>query len=360
MNKDPCIAMMPGNTPITEIPIDYYPSGSGFWFAIPEGLDAGKKLFFRDRTHGEGEPAATIVFVHGNPECSYIYRDIIDQILTRARQPCRIVAMDHIGFGLSDQASFEMVCMDHADNLLQLIRHLDLKQVTLVIHDWGGPIGIGAFLKEPERVANLVITNTTVFPMPEAGYTYKNYPIRWLSWSNAARIIPDFLWGDYSSYAIYRTPAGPFPIISGFVKQVLARRLDLAGGKESTAQRVFRQQLESVPNTKSSKRLVRQSALWGHANSYDEPRLGRRDTGPFYRSIQGNIGRFWGPRGRNIGVRALLGRWDPLGKDEVVAQWMTHLPQLAGHVTLFEGVGHFVEVTKHREIAAAIVDVAKL
>jgi pimeloyl-ACP methyl ester carboxylesterase len=192
------------------------------------------------------------------------------------------------------------------------------------------------------------------------GFTYKNYPIPWLSWSNGARIIPNFLWGDYSAYAITRTPAGPLPIIGGFVKQVLARRLGLLGGKESTAQRIFRQQLEPLPNTKSSKRFVRQSALWGHGNTYDEPRIGRRDTEPFYRFIQDHIEVLWGPRGQNIGVRALLGRWDPLGKDEVVAQWTKNLPQLAGQVTIFEGIGHFIEAIKYREIAAAIVEVAKL
>ncbi len=125
-------------------------------------------MFYRDSTHGSGNPDNTILFVHGNPECSYTYRDVIKHTINSSKKPFRIVAMDHIGFGLSDQASFEMVCMDHAKNLLELIEHLDLKNVTLIIHDWGGPIGIGAFLKDPGRRSNLVIFNSTVFPFPQA------------------------------------------------------------------------------------------------------------------------------------------------------------------------------------------------
>ncbi|GGI69109.1 hypothetical protein GCM10007978_03590 [Shewanella hanedai] len=58
---------------------------------------------------GEGEPESTIVFVHGNPESSYTYSRVRDEIIRNSRKTCRIIAMDHIGFGLSDQASHEMV-----------------------------------------------------------------------------------------------------------------------------------------------------------------------------------------------------------------------------------------------------------
>ena len=66
----------------------------------------------------------------------------------------------------------------------------------------------------------------------------------------------------------------------------------------------------------------------------------------------------WG--GQNIGTRALLGRWDPLGKDEVIKQWTDNLPQLNGHVWIFENVRHFPEEVKFKEIAASIIEVARL
>ena len=129
-------------------------------------------MFYRNQRVGQGAAEAVIVLVHGNPECSYSFRKIIRALELSIEKPCRIIAMDHIGFGLSDQASFQMTAMDHAANLGRLINHLDVCNVTLVVHDWGGPIGIGAFLDTPERVSNLVILNTSVFPMPENGFTY--------------------------------------------------------------------------------------------------------------------------------------------------------------------------------------------
>jgi len=64
------------NTPLVNPPADYFPAGSARWFTIPEGLDKGKTLFYYDHIVGEGEPKATVVFVHGNPESSYTYRHI--------------------------------------------------------------------------------------------------------------------------------------------------------------------------------------------------------------------------------------------------------------------------------------------
>jgi pimeloyl-ACP methyl ester carboxylesterase len=87
---------------------------------------------------------------------------------------------------------------------------------------------------------------------------------------------------------------------------------------------------------------------------------GQRDTTTFYRNIQQTIGKKWGPRSENIAMRAVLGAWDPLAKDEVVAQWIEHLPQLYGHVKRFDRAGHFIEETHPEEVAEAIADVAGL
>lgn len=356
------MAATPGNTPVRDVPEDYYPPGCGFWYTLPEGPDAGKKLFYRYSAHGEGAPVTTIVFVHGNPESSYIYRNVIKEIIARAKEPFAVLAVDHIGFGLSDQASYQMECLNHADNLLLLVRELDLEKVTLVVHDWGGPIGIGAFLREPERVSNLVVTNSTVFPMPESGLTYKNYPISWLGWSQVPLIMPRRFWGSYASYAVFRTPAKPFRLIAGLLLYLLKAEFGIFSGTEDErrAKRLFKEQFRSKANVLASKRFVRQSAVWGRGNAFKEPTLGTQDTSPFYRFIQENIGSAWGPNGQNIGVRAVLGRWDALGKDEVIEQWIADLPQLEGHVKAFEGVGHFVEEARPREIAESIMEVAGL
>lgn len=352
---------IPSNTPVSSIPSDYFPQSCGYWFELSEGIDAGKKMFFRDSSHGAGNPLEVIVFVHGNPESSYTYRNVIDHLIKTARKPFRIIAMDHIGFGLSDQASFEMVSMDHAKNLSQLIKHLDVKKVTLIIHDWGGPIGIGAFLKDPDRVSNLVILNSTVFPFPKSGMTYENYPLKQFPWTNTPNIIPNNLWGAFTSFAIFYNPEDPQELIS-ILPNLLAtsRETGSFSENETTAQKFFREQFQSEKNTLSSKRLVLQTPVWGHGNIYNEPNLGERDTTPFYRFIQDNISKYWNPKGQNIGVRAVIGKWDPSAKDEVMQQWIENLPQLKGHIKVFENAGHFIEEIEPVAIANAIIEVAKL
>lgn len=187
------------NTPLRSVPDDYLPQGSARWYSIPEGPDAGKTMFYFD--HGDERAEATVVFVHGNPECSYTYRHV-RQSLSAAGAGVRMIAMDHIGFGLSDQATFEMVDIHHASNLVQLVRHLDLRDVTLVVHDWGGPIGIGALIDEHERVRNLVVMNTTIFPMPGDGLTYENFPVAWLPWCRTPALAPDALWGGVAARVV--------------------------------------------------------------------------------------------------------------------------------------------------------------
>ena len=103
---------------------------------------------------GAGEP---ILFVHGTPVWSFLYRDLIKEF----SKSSRCISVDHLGFGLSDKSSpVKLTPQVHAENLNALIRDLNLTDITLVVHDFGGPIGLGALLDEPERVKRLVILNT--------------------------------------------------------------------------------------------------------------------------------------------------------------------------------------------------------
>ena len=121
-----------------------------------------------------------------------------------------------------------------------------------------------------------------------------------------------------------------------------SRETDSFSENETSTQKFFREQFQSDKNILSSKRLVLQTPVWGHGNVYKEPKLGERDTSPFYRFIQDNISKHWGPKGHNIGVRAVIGKWDPSAKDEVMEQWIENLPQLKGYIKVFENVGHFI------------------
>lgn len=105
----------------------------------------------------------TILCVHGNPTWSFYYRSIVSQFQNKAR----VIAVDNIGCGLSDKpANYDYCLKNHTANLIYLIDQLDLKNVLMVVHDWGGAIGLGAAVARPERIAKLVILNTAAFVPP--------------------------------------------------------------------------------------------------------------------------------------------------------------------------------------------------
>jgi pimeloyl-ACP methyl ester carboxylesterase len=107
---------------------------------------------------GDGDPT---VFVHGTPSWSFEWRAVIAK-LAGAR---RCIAIDHLGFGLSDKPpAAPLRPEDHARRLEQLIRALDLRNITLVLHDFGGPVGAQVALQMPERVRRIVVVNSWLWP----------------------------------------------------------------------------------------------------------------------------------------------------------------------------------------------------
>lgn len=120
----------------------------------------GHRLHYLD----EGDGPA-VLMVHGNPTWSFYWRALIAAL----RPAYRCVAVDHIGCGMSDKPSPRHYRYDLAqriDDLCHVVQHLDLRGVTLAAHDWGGPIGLGAALRTPERFARIVLLNTGAFPPP--------------------------------------------------------------------------------------------------------------------------------------------------------------------------------------------------
>lgn len=103
---------------------------------------------------GKGDP---IVFVHGNPGWSFEYRKQIKALSTTNR----CIAPDHIGFGLSDKPyEWDYLPKNHAANFEVLMDSLKLTNITLVVADWGGPIGLSYALKNPEKIDKLIIMNS--------------------------------------------------------------------------------------------------------------------------------------------------------------------------------------------------------
>ena len=108
------------------------------------------------------EDRSVLLMVHGNPTWSYFWRSLITQF----RDQYRCVVPDHIGCGLSDkpnEAEYPFTLEQRITDLIQLIEHLDLKRITLIAHDWGGAIGMGAAIHLPERFERFVFMNTSAF-----------------------------------------------------------------------------------------------------------------------------------------------------------------------------------------------------
>ena len=129
-----------------------------------------------DIDEGKGEP---LVFVHGNPAWSFEFRHPVREL----RLEFRCVALDHIGFGLSSRSARreDHRPESHARRLATLLDHLDLREITLFMTDWGGPIGLDFARKHPERVKRLVIANTWCWPVRD-DFHFKSFSFLMSSW----------------------------------------------------------------------------------------------------------------------------------------------------------------------------------
>lgn len=104
--------------------------------------------------------AAPLLFLHGNPTWSFLWR----RALSALRDRHRVVAPDHVGCGLSDKPpAYPYTLARHAENVVDLVQELGLERITLVLHDWGGAIGMAFARRRPELVARLIVLNTAAF-----------------------------------------------------------------------------------------------------------------------------------------------------------------------------------------------------
>jgi haloalkane dehalogenase len=113
---------------------------------------------------GAGEP---VVLLHGNPTWSFYFRELIKELAPAYR----CIAPDHIGCGLSARpgtSEYGFHLRNRVDDIEAFVDTLGIaKDITLVVHDWGGMIGAGFAVRHPERIARLVVLNTAAFLNPE-------------------------------------------------------------------------------------------------------------------------------------------------------------------------------------------------
>lgn len=122
----------------------------------------GNRLHYLDE--GSGEP---LVMLHGNPTWSFYYRNLVTSVSDRYRA----IVPDHIGCGKSDKPdrdSYPYTLKQRVADLEALLESLEIKDsITLVLHDWGGMIGMAYATLHPEKIKRIVILNTGAFPLPK-------------------------------------------------------------------------------------------------------------------------------------------------------------------------------------------------
>jgi len=141
---------------MSEVPIwrDLYPFESHYADV------SGQRMHYLDE--GSGPP---LLMVHGNPTWSFYWRNLVSAF----RDRYRVIVPDHVGCGLSDKPSlgqYDFRLASRITDLASLVEQLNLENVTLLAHDWGGAIGVGTAVKIPGRFRRFVLFNTAAFPDP--------------------------------------------------------------------------------------------------------------------------------------------------------------------------------------------------
>ena len=150
-------------------------------YAELQGEMSGLRMHYVEE--GSGDP---ILLLHGEPTWAYLYRKMIPTL----SEVGRVIAPDFIGFGRSDKVTdIGWYSYDrHCESLVQLIEALDLTDITVVVQDWGGPIGLRVATENADRFARLVILNTGVF-RPGPGWPTPGFQA-WRDWAEQNPDMP--------------------------------------------------------------------------------------------------------------------------------------------------------------------------
>lgn len=128
-------------------------------FATHHFQTAAGRMHYVDEGSGE-----VVLMLHGNPAWSFLYRKLIKRLSPHYR----CIAPDYLGFGLSDKPyDWSYLPEDHAQYIEAFIGHLGLKDITLVVNDWGGPIGMHYAVNHPGNIKRLVVLNTWAWPVDD-------------------------------------------------------------------------------------------------------------------------------------------------------------------------------------------------
>ncbi|MGA3146184.1 MAG: haloalkane dehalogenase [Acidimicrobiales bacterium] len=279
------------------------------------------RMHYVDTGPTDGE---AVLLLHGQPTWSYLYRTVIP-VLTAAG--LRVIAPDHIGFGRSDKLveRTDYTLARHIEWLQSLISTLDLRGVTLVVQDWGGPIGLSALAADPDRFARVVAANTvlhTADPALAERLVWANYGL------GDSRVVLEEALVNYLLF-YYRAP----DIVASFFLDAVAGPLPPgvlaaydAPFPDATYKAGLRQLTGLMPLTRNDPGAAIGRATWAALADFERPFLTAYSDG-----------------------------------DPATAGWaevfQERVPGARGRPhTVINGAGHFLQEQKGAELGRVIVD----
>lgn len=258
---------------------------------------------------GEGDP---ILFLHGNPSWSFLWR----RFLLKFAKTNRVVAPDYVGFGLSEKPDAEEhYTLDaHIRSVELLADELGLENITIVVQDWGGPIGLGLAARHPELIRAVVIINTFGFYPLTPDMDPENTPLPLPLKMMRKNGIGDFL---VRKLGFFERVVMSMATASKEFKSVKHAYTDVFKGPEDRAGvMAFPRMIPGQSAHPSAQILI-------------------HETGPFIDSWKGPAHIFWGMK-------------DPLFPVEALEAWKGRLPH-AGVTELSAGK-HYVQEDAPEEI----------
>ena len=273
-----------------------------------------------------GPPGAEpVLLVHGQPTWSYLFRRVIDRLAAAGH---RVVAPDLIGFGRSDKPAdrFAYSAAHHVEWTGRLVDALDLRGVALVVHDWGGPIGLAVLAARPERFASVVATNT-ILHTSDPGLDGR---IRWANHGvEGGRVVLEEALVDYVAFTQRARVLRASDFVAFTARTTLSPEVLAAYDAPFPDERYqagMRQFPSLIPLTRNDPGAVLNRATWAALERFDRPFLTAYSDGD----------------------DASAG-WDTLFQQRV--------PGARGqaHRTI-TGAGHFVPEERGDELAQAVVD----
>ncbi len=214
-----------------------------FQFGSQYTLIGGYRIHYVES--GRGEP---VLFIHGNPTSSYVWRNVLPKVAGDLGR--RGIALDLLGFGKSDKPNnVDYTTRLHADIVEEFIDKLDLKNLILVLHDWGGPLGAAYAVKHPDNVWGLAFMETFVWP---------------------------FVWKDFGRFAplfrLFRSPLGYIliQVMNIFVNKILPRSVIHGENLSPEIMRHYREPFQTTSSRKAIRAFPKLLPIAGRPEESDD------------------------------------------------------------------------------------------